>query len=362
MMNFLYQTALLVFLTTFLIFPVYSFAAVFQNGSFETLAFAYVADNACCGVQLDTLTAAAGDQKLSAWTIKTSGTITGGGASYTGSIELLKVVGGAPIASPKDGIYFVELAGNSGRTNISQVFDTIPGKNYQLKFYLWRNVNTGSLGDEDIKYYVCQTSSCATIYSTATYRPLTNSWNLYTVNFTPTTASSYVSFENLTNSFNGAYIDSISITEMPNLNFFQNMYVYDIGNENLKAVPGNDVINDWGFTNTAGVPDAGTVVLVLSVPTHLAFQVGSLTFVDGEVPGIPTGDPSTSQDSSVGNSSLSIGTVTYSSTGTTGPWTYIPTGAYDANVRAIKVTPSGTMNHGNSGAVGFRLYYRGRIS
>lgn len=127
--------------------------------------------------------------------------------------------------------------------------------------------------------------------------------------------------------------------------------VYDPLAQNLKAIPDNHVVVSGLYQNEGAAPDASSVKLTLPVNSNLAFEVNSLTYTDGA-----------SGNAVTGLSCCSGSEIQYSDTGISGPWTYTPTGAYDANVRAVQIIPSGTMNAGSSGSpVGFKVDYRAKI-
>jgi hypothetical protein len=78
--------------------------------------------------------------------------------------------------------------------------------------------------------------------------------------------------------------------------------------------------------------DASSIVLLDVMPAEMAFAVGTpVTFTNGT----PTS----------GLNTFNAGTMVRYSQGAGGvaPYTYTPTGSFDANVRGIRIAPTGTM-------------------
>lgn len=330
-------------LWNFLIIPYNASAAAFQNGGFEANSAAFTDEN---GYGYDFLTAA--EQDFTGWTIQ----ILSGTYVFRTSTD-----GGWLV--PRSGTYSANWSGTDGKGRISQVFDTISGKPYRMFYYqkvFALNSNYNLLAT------IKNSNSAGTTLATATTRPTsTSAYQLYTLDFTTTSTSTYVSFENTTNSGNDILLDDVSIVQLPIFTSTFKLYVSDPSAQNLKAIPGNELIFDKGLKNDGGVPDVNSTTLTIPIPSNLSFKVGSVTFQDAQYPkSTPTGNASTSYDT-VGSSNLTVGTIQYSSVGTSGPWTYTPSGTYDSNVRAVRIKPSGTMNNGNSGSVGFRIYFTAQI-
>jgi hypothetical protein len=138
----------------------------------------------------------------------------------------------------------------------------------------------------------------------------------------------------------------MTTTKVPALTSAITYAVYDPSNTKKKAIPGEDMVTTLTVTNSGGQPFADSVTNTLSIPTNLAFKVGSVSFT-----------ANTSGLTCCGTA----GNVLYSSTGTSGPWTYTPSGTYDSNVRAIKYTPTGTMATGHSTPVSYSVAYTAQI-
>lgn len=105
------------------------------------------------------------------------------------------------------------------------------------------------------------------------------------------------------------------------------------GTVNPKAIPGAVVEYAINVRNVGTrAVDASSIVLLDVMPTEMAFQVSSpVTFTNGPTAsGLNTFNASTM--------------VTYSqATGGLAPYTYTPTGTFDARVRGIRIAPTGTM-------------------
>ncbi|MFN3423104.1 MAG: CshA/CshB family fibrillar adhesin-related protein [Novosphingobium meiothermophilum] len=106
------------------------------------------------------------------------------------------------------------------------------------------------------------------------------------------------------------------------------------GTANPKAMPG--AIVEYAITVRnigASTVDSSTIVLVDRMPSNMAFATGTpVTFTNGTTAsGLNTFNAATM--------------VTYSSQASGGaPFTYTPTGAFDPQVRGIRIAPTGTMS------------------
>jgi Surface adhesin CshA non-repetitive domain 2 len=124
------------------------------------------------------------------------------------------------------------------------------------------------------------------------------------------------------------------------------------GTSNPKLIPGAIVeyairVRNFGSNSV----DSSSIVIVDDMPAEMAFIPGTpVTFTNGT----PTS----------GLNTFNAGTmVRYSSNGTAGPFTYTPTGTADANVRAIRIAPTGTMSGASSGTSqpSFTIRFRARV-
>jgi uncharacterized repeat protein (TIGR01451 family) len=125
------------------------------------------------------------------------------------------------------------------------------------------------------------------------------------------------------------------------------------GTTNPKAIPGAVVEYTITVRNVgAGTVDASSIVLLDVMPAGMAFAVGTpVTFTNGSpASGLNTFNANTM--------------VTYSQVaGGVAPYTYTPTGSYDANVRGIRIAPTGTMAAATSGTAqpSFTIRFRAQV-
>ena len=124
-----------------------------------------------------------------------------------------------------------------------------------------------------------------------------------------------------------------------------------------KRIPQAVVQYDITVTNSGpGTVDANTLVITDPIPTDSSMYVSTVSgnpvvFVNG---------------STVSGLTYTYATnVTYSSTGTSGPWTYTPVpdvNGFDAAVKAVRIAPVGVMSAAGSGNPSFTLQFRVRIN
>lgn len=125
------------------------------------------------------------------------------------------------------------------------------------------------------------------------------------------------------------------------------------GTTNPKAIPGAVVEYAITVRNVgAGTVDASSIVLLDVMPAGMAFAVGTpVTFTNGTTTsGLGTFNASTM--------------VTYSqATNGVAPYTYTPTGTFDANVRGIRIAPTGTMAAATSATAqpSFTIRFRAQV-
>ena len=109
-------------------------------------------------------------------------------------------------------------------------------------------------------------------------------------------------------------------------------------------LPGNDVMYTLTVTNSGGSPvDASSIVLADVLPAGVTFRN---TVLDA-----PSGTPFSINPGSSGVS-LSSGSPAYSNNGGS-TYAYTPAAGYDANVKAVRVTPTGTMAANSSFSISF---------
>jgi uncharacterized repeat protein (TIGR01451 family) len=115
---------------------------------------------------------------------------------------------------------------------------------------------------------------------------------------------------------------------------------------------------DISVTNSGlGTVDAGTLVLTDPIPANSSMYVATtagnpVVFINGPTPsGLTYNYPAN---------------VSYSSTGATGPWGYVPTpdaNGFDAAVRAVRITPGGVMSAAaGANTPSFTVQFRIRIN
>jgi len=125
------------------------------------------------------------------------------------------------------------------------------------------------------------------------------------------------------------------------------------GTTNPKLIPGAVVEYAITVRNVgAGTVDASSIVLLDVMPAEMAFAVGTpVTFTNGT----PTSGLNTFNAATM---------VTYSqAAGGTAPYTYTPSGSFDANVRGIRIAPTGTMAAATSGTAqpSFTISFRAQV-
>jgi uncharacterized repeat protein (TIGR01451 family) len=126
---------------------------------------------------------------------------------------------------------------------------------------------------------------------------------------------------------------------------------------NPKRIPNAVVRYDITVTNSGpGTIDAGTLALTDPIPANSSMYVSTssgnpVVFSNGTTPSGLTFTYATS--------------VSYSSTGASGPWTYTPVpdaNGFDAAVRAVRIAPSGVMSAAGSGNPSFTIQFRVRVN
>ena len=125
------------------------------------------------------------------------------------------------------------------------------------------------------------------------------------------------------------------------------------GTTNPKAIPGAVIEYLITVRNVgAGTVDASSIVLLDVMPAEMAYAVGTpVTFANGTTTsGLNTFNAATM--------------VTYSQAANgLAPYTYTPSGTYDANVRGIRIAPTGTMAAATSGTAqpSFTIRFRAQV-
>lgn len=156
----------------------------------------------------------------------------------------------------------------------------------------------------------------------------------------------YVTGENTTGQ-QAIGISGVSYCPLPRISVTKTSTPYLTTGTNRFAIPGADVIYTFSVANTGGSPvDASTVVLTDVLPANVTFYGGDID--DGG----PANGPF---EFNAGTSGLTLPAsgIAYSNNGGTS-YAYQATTSYDANVRAIRLTPSGSFAANSSFTVRFR--------
>ncbi len=126
---------------------------------------------------------------------------------------------------------------------------------------------------------------------------------------------------------------------------------------NKFSVPGADVVYTITVTNPSQEVDSGTLLIADTLPAQIEFLNADydgagpgttpFEFVEGTIPS--------------GVSCCTAAQIQYSSATTGTDWTYVPAAGYDANVKRVRVTPTGKMAAALSGSPSFSLRLKARI-
>ena len=128
------------------------------------------------------------------------------------------------------------------------------------------------------------------------------------------------------------------------------------GSATPKRIPLAVVRYDITLTNSGpGTVDANSLVITDPLPAGTTMYVATtpanpVVFVNGATPS--------------GLTFVYASNVAYSSVGASGPWTYVPVpdaDGFDANVRAVQVSPGGVMSAAGTGNPSFTIQFRVRI-
>ena len=139
-------------------------------------------------------------------------------------------------------------------------------------------------------------------------------------------------------------ISTISFCPMPNVTMAKTSAPYATSGITRFGVPGADMIYTITVTNSGASPvDAASLVLTDTLPTQATFYNGAFS---------PGTDPFYLNAGTSGVT-LAASNVTYSSNGTT--YGYTPASGYDANVKAVKFQPQGTMAANSSFTIQYRV-------
>ena len=146
-------------------------------------------------------------------------------------------------------------------------------------------------------------------------------------------------------------IGGVSYCPLPRITVTKTSTPYQTSGTNRFAIPGADVIYTFAVANTGGSPvDASAVVLTDVLPSNVTFYGG-----DVDDAGPATG----AFEFTPGSSGLTLPTsgIAYSNDGGAS-YAYQATTTYDANVRAIRLNPSGSFAANSS----FTIRFRARVN
>lgn len=146
-------------------------------------------------------------------------------------------------------------------------------------------------------------------------------------------------------------ISGVSYCPLPRITVTKTSTPYLASGTNRFAIPGADVIYTFAVANTGGSPvDAATVVLTDILPSNVTFYGGDVD---------DAGPAAGAFEFTPGSSGLTLPTsgIAYSNNGGTS-YAYQATTTYDANVRAIRLTPAGSFAANSS----FTIRFRARVN
>ncbi|MGH6781823.1 MAG: hypothetical protein ACREB5_06945, partial [Sphingomonadaceae bacterium] len=151
----------------------------------------------------------------------------------------------------------------------------------------------------------------------------------------------------------GYGVDGISFCPMPNVAVAKASapYVTVAGDPNRFAIPQADIAYTLTVTNSGGSPvDLGSTFLSDILPANM-------TFYNGDYDGAGAG--TANYEFAAGSSGLTLvpANVTYSNNGGAS-YAYAPAAGYDANVKALRFAPQGTMAANSS----FTIRFRARVN
>ena len=142
-------------------------------------------------------------------------------------------------------------------------------------------------------------------------------------------------------------ISGVWYCPLPRVTITKSSAPYDTAGTTRFAIPGADVLYTFVLTNSGGsVVDASTLVITDILPA-------GVTLFGGDVDG--TGPATGPFEFTPGTSGLTLPNagIAYSSNGGT-TWTYQAGSSYDASVRGVRLTPSGSLAANSSATIRFR--------
>lgn len=127
--------------------------------------------------------------------------------------------------------------------------------------------------------------------------------------------------------------------------------------DNRFRIPGADQTYTIAFSNPGAAIDANSIIITDSLPSEVEMWTGAF---DGS-----TATPIAFADgaglSATGLTCCSAGQITYSEDETGADFSYTPNGAYDPNVRRVRINPSGAVAEGYDDTKSFEVFLRARI-
>lgn len=142
-------------------------------------------------------------------------------------------------------------------------------------------------------------------------------------------------------------ISTMSFCPMPNVTMAKSSAPLATTGTNRFGVPGADIVYTITVTNSGASPvDAASIVLTDTLPAQASFYNGDFdTSQAGTDPFLLSAGTS--------GVTMAAANVSYSSNGTT--YGYTPAAGYDANVKAVKFQPQGTMAANSSFIIQYRV-------
>ena len=343
----------------FLIFGVFInslAAAPFTNGNFDT--------GPSCTDAGSTTIVTSGDTCGIGWSVHDTGYryARGGGGTLTTELK--------PSAS--DGyIYFLNSPSAGGPADgIKQTFDTISGTTYRVTFSVRgdQHCQAAAPGRGSTSYYTTPeenlrvtVNGTGTLYDDHFEVPLytdyadQSDWTENSFIFTADSSATTLIFIDENENYGGdnpfcdAVLDDVSVVETINPAlisvqsarvFVDTATAFSSGSSgNAKMIPGNDVIVETVLQNTGGDGIDDGYHIHMSVDNRLSYKNNSTVITEGDSP-----------------SGVAVTAIQFANaTGTGGAcnaatFGYTPSGAYDANVRCVRLVLNNFNGYSGSGS------------
>ncbi len=252
---------------------------------------------------------------------------------------------------------FVILSNQFGNDKISRLFSTTSGKKYSVRFEVRGDMEchnqsgfpvSGNYPAPQANLRVTATGASqlyqqnVNVPLLTAYPPVMSDWAAHSFIITANSSAVTLEFHDAAafGSACDAAIDNVSVTliEPAILHIATKSVIVDPATAfngggspaNAKMIPGNDVIQKYVIGNTGGEDlDNGSLVFYFFVDTNMSFKTGSVALVN-----------------EVGTSGISLSNLQYSTSGSENcsnqTYAHTPSGAFDANVRCIKVITTGS--------------------